>query len=89
MIVCHCNALTDRAIEATVVDILSEGSDRPLTTGAVVNALGARRKCSGCLRMLTDVITECSRRCGCDVCPKTVATGTTTNNLVELEVGTI
>lgn len=71
MIVCQCNAISDSKIESSVAELLAAQPDANLTAGAVVKHLGVRRKCTGCLNNLNRVITDCSQRCGCAVCPRT------------------
>ena len=74
MIVCQCNVISDQEIRAVIAGMLSADGPVPVTPGAVIRALGARRKCSGCVKTFVAVIEDCCRRCDGVGCPADWAT---------------
>ncbi|MEL6980503.1 MAG: (2Fe-2S)-binding protein [Pseudomonadota bacterium] len=83
MIVCQCNALSDREVRSAVSGILSDEPDRIVTPGTVVRALGLRRQCSGCLSALSDLVEDCCADCGRADCAKRCAPSTSEPQSVE------
>ena len=66
MIVCSCNRVTDRQIDAHVDRLLADDMLRLLTPGIVYQSIGARPRCGGCLSHASDLIqarAACVRSC--------------------------
>jgi len=59
MIVCHCNAITDRAIRAAVDWMRAADPDTLITPGKVYRALGKKADCGGCLPLFLDTMQQC------------------------------
>lgn len=59
MIVCHCNAITDRDIRAAVDWMRAADMQTIITPGKVYRALGKRPDCGGCLPLFIATLTEC------------------------------
>ena len=49
MIVCSCNVVSDREIQAVVEELVCVDPDVVLTPGMVYRAIGIRPKCGTCL----------------------------------------
>jgi hypothetical protein len=58
MIVCSCNIITRRDIEAVIEDILTADPYAILTPGLLYHRLGRRGKCCGCFPHVTDILVE-------------------------------
>lgn len=56
MIVCHCNAIAERDIEATIEELLAEDPWRLLVPGQVYHEMGKRGRCCGCFPGVIDII---------------------------------
>lgn len=67
MIVCHCNVITDRDIEATVRELLAADPHRLLTPGLVYMTLGKKGRCCGCFPNAIEVIHKAAAACGATV----------------------
>ncbi|PQO23826.1 (2Fe-2S)-binding protein [Rhodobacteraceae bacterium WD3A24] len=59
MIVCHCNAITDRDIRAAVDWMRAADPETIITPGKVYHALGKRADCGGCLPLLLAEMEKC------------------------------
>lgn len=59
MIVCHCNAITDRDIRAAVDWMRAADTQTIITPGMVYRALGKRPDCGGCLPLFIATLTGC------------------------------
>jgi len=59
MIVCHCNAITDRDIRAAVDWMRAADPDTLITPGKVYRALGRKSECGGCLPLFLDTMQRC------------------------------
>ncbi|MCZ7676041.1 MAG: (2Fe-2S)-binding protein [Roseovarius sp.] len=59
MIICHCNAITDRDIRAAVDWMRAADPGTLITTGKVFRALGRRSQCGGCLPLFLDTMQQC------------------------------
>ncbi|GAA4220342.1 bacterioferritin-associated ferredoxin [Sagittula marina] len=49
MMVCHCNAITDRDIHAAMHWMRAADPDTIITPGKIYRALGKKADCGGCL----------------------------------------
>ncbi|WP_101067402.1 (2Fe-2S)-binding protein [Roseovarius salinarum] len=58
MIVCHCNSITDKEIEAAVEWMRAADPDTIITPGRVYHALGKKVDCGGCLPQLIDTMRQ-------------------------------
>ena len=58
MIVCSCNIITRRDIEAVIEEILLEDAYAVLTPNLLYHRLGRRGKCCGCFPHVTDILVE-------------------------------
>jgi bacterioferritin-associated ferredoxin len=58
MIVCSCNIISRRDIEAAVEEILAEDSYAVVTPGLVYHRLGKRGKCGGCFPHAVRILVE-------------------------------
>jgi bacterioferritin-associated ferredoxin len=56
MIVCSCNIITRRDIEAVIEEILTQDPYAVLTPGLLYHRLGRRGKCGGCFPHVTEVL---------------------------------
>jgi len=59
MIICHCNAITDRDIRAAVDWMRAADPDTLVTPGKVYRALGKKADCGGCLPLFLDTMQQC------------------------------
>ena len=59
MIVCHCNAITDRDIRAAVDWMRAADARTIITPGKVYRALGKRPDCGGCLPLFMATLIGC------------------------------
>lgn len=55
MIVCSCNLITRRDIEATIERLLAEDRHAVLTPGLIYHRLGKRGKCGGCFAHVVEI----------------------------------
>jgi bacterioferritin-associated ferredoxin len=58
MIVCSCNIITRRDIEAVIEEILLEDAYAVLTPNLLYHRLGRRGKCCGCFPHVSDILVE-------------------------------
>jgi bacterioferritin-associated ferredoxin len=58
MIVCSCNIITRRDIEALIEEILSDDLYAVLTPNLLYHRLGRRGKCCGCFPHVTRILVE-------------------------------
>lgn len=58
MIVCSCNIITRRDIEAVIEEILLKDAYAVLTPNLLYHRLGRRGKCCGCFPHVTDILVE-------------------------------
>ncbi len=58
MIVCSCNIITRRDIEAVIERILSDDPYAVLTPNLIYHRLGRRGRCCGCFPQVTDILVE-------------------------------
>jgi bacterioferritin-associated ferredoxin len=56
MLVCHCNVITDRDIEAVVTGFLDEDPWQLIVPAKVYHELGKRGVCCGCFPNVVDII---------------------------------
>lgn len=56
MIVCSCNVVSHREIEAAVEELVAGDAEVVLTPGMVYRAIGVRPKCGTCLRHVVKLI---------------------------------
>ena len=56
MIVCHCNAITDRDIHAAVDWMRAADPETIITPGKIYRALGKKADCGDCLSMFIDTM---------------------------------
>lgn len=58
MIVCSCNIITRRDVEAVIEEILTEDLYAVLTPNLLYHRLGRRGKCCGCFPHVTEILVE-------------------------------
>jgi bacterioferritin-associated ferredoxin len=58
MIVCSCNIITRRDIEAVIERLLSDDPYAVLTPNLIYHRLGRRGRCCGCFPQVTELIVE-------------------------------
>lgn len=58
MIVCSCNVISSREIEAAVEELVASDADVVLTPGLVYESFGCRPKCGMCLQHVVQLIHE-------------------------------
>lgn len=56
MLVCHCNMITQKEVEATIVSLLEEDPWQLLVPAKVYHALGKRGRCCGCFPNVVETI---------------------------------
>ncbi|KGM49211.1 (2Fe-2S)-binding protein [Pseudooceanicola atlanticus] len=56
MIVCHCNAISDRDIHAAMDWMRAADPETIITPGKVYRALGKKPDCGGCLPLFMDTM---------------------------------
>lgn len=56
MIVCSCNVISSREIEAAVEDLIATDADVMLTPGMVYRTIGCQPKCGTCLRHVVQLM---------------------------------
>ncbi|KGF68496.1 hypothetical protein LL06_16140 [Hoeflea sp. BAL378] len=62
MIVCSCNIVTSKEIEAVILEFLMADEWQLITPGRVFQAMSARGKCCGCFPGVINIIVETTRR---------------------------
>lgn len=87
MIICQCNVITEQDFESAVTSLLSDSPDQDLTPGRVIRALKARRRCSGCLPALSNMIDGCKKRCGNEHCPRKMSSSTPQSEIYAITEG--
>ena len=58
MIVCSCNIITRRDIEAVIERLLADDPYAVLTPNLIYHRLGRRGRCCGCFPQVTDILIE-------------------------------
>lgn len=58
MIICSCNVISDRQIEAAVEALVSRDAEAEVTPGMVYRAMGCQPKCGTCFNNVVDRIYE-------------------------------
>ena len=58
MLVCQCNAITDREIVQVIRDLLADDPWQIIVPAKVYRELEKRCKCSGCVPNVVDLITK-------------------------------
>jgi bacterioferritin-associated ferredoxin len=58
MIVCSCNIIVRREIEAVIEEILAEDPYAVLTPGLLYHRLGRRGRCCGCFPHVSRILVE-------------------------------
>ena len=58
MIVCSCNIITHRDIEAVIERILADDPYAVLTPGLIYHRLGRRGRCCGCFPQVSRILVE-------------------------------
>jgi bacterioferritin-associated ferredoxin len=56
MIVCSCNVVSSREIEAAVEELVASDPDVVLTPGMIYRAIGVRPKCGTCLSHVVELM---------------------------------
>lgn len=56
MIVCHCNLISEKEIEDTIVGLLDEDRWQLIVPSKVYHAMGKRGRCCGCFPTVVDTI---------------------------------
>lgn len=62
MIVCSCNVITDRDIEAALVEIMRQQPPPMPTPGVVWRHLSKRMRCCGCAPLAVETIYACMEK---------------------------
>ena len=58
MIVCSCNVITRRDIEAVIERLLADDAYAVLTPNLIYHRLGRRGRCCGCFPQVTRILVE-------------------------------
>lgn len=58
MIVCSCNVLSHKQIEAAAERLVLRAPDRPVTAGRAFRDLGTRPQCGGCLELIRQLVRD-------------------------------
>jgi bacterioferritin-associated ferredoxin len=58
MLICHCNVITDREIEAVIRAFLAADPWEIIVPAKVYRELGKRGRCCGCFPNVVDIITR-------------------------------
>ena len=58
MIVCSCNIITSRDIEAVIERLLADDPYAVLTPGLIYHRLGRRGRCCGCFPQVSRILVE-------------------------------
>jgi len=58
MLVCHCNLISDRDIEAIVLELLKDDPWQLLVPAKVFREFENRGRCCGCVPNMVDIITR-------------------------------
>ena len=58
MIICSCNVISHREIEAAVEELVASDANVVVTPGMVYRAMGRRPKCGTCFQAVVDRIYE-------------------------------
>ncbi|MCW5695181.1 MAG: (2Fe-2S)-binding protein [Bauldia sp.] len=85
MIVCSCNVLSHKQIEAAAERLVEGAPDRPVTAGRAFRALGTKPQCGGCLELIRHLVREMGIPVTCPEPLGSVAEGTAAD-LPELPV---
>ena len=56
MLVCHCNIITEKEIERTIIDLLDADRWQLIVPAKVYHALGKRGRCCGCFPNVVETI---------------------------------
>jgi hypothetical protein len=56
MLVCSCNYITDKDIQAVITEMLDEDCWQLIVPGKVYHAMGKRGRCCGCFPNVVDLI---------------------------------
>ena len=56
MIVCHCNLISEKEIEETVIQLLDEDRWQLIVPAKVYHAMARRGRCCGCFPSVVDII---------------------------------
>lgn len=56
MLVCHCNILTEKDIEATILEILNEDCWQLIVPAKVYHRMSKRGRCCGCFPNVVETI---------------------------------
>ena len=56
MLVCHCNVITDKEIEQTIVRLLDEDPWQLIVPAKVYHAMAKRGRCCGCFPNVVETI---------------------------------
>ena len=56
MLICHCNLITDKEIEATIIELLDEDRWQLLVPAKVYHRMKMRGRCCGCFPNVVETI---------------------------------
>ena len=56
MLICHCNLITEKEIEATIIELLSEDAWMLIVPAKVYHRLHKRGRCCGCFPNVVETI---------------------------------
>lgn len=56
MLICHCNVITEKEIEQTIVDLLDEDAWQLIVPAKVYHRLKKRGRCCGCFPNVVETI---------------------------------
>ncbi len=56
MLICHCNVVTEKEIEETILELLAEDAWMLIVPARVYHRLGKRGRCCGCFPNVVETI---------------------------------
>jgi bacterioferritin-associated ferredoxin len=56
MLICHCNLITEREIEATITELLDEDAWQLIVPAKVYHCMAKRGRCCGCFPNVVETI---------------------------------
>jgi bacterioferritin-associated ferredoxin len=84
MIVCSCNVITRRDIEAVIERLLADDAYAVLTPNLIYHRLGRRGRCCGCFPQVTRILVE-----HCILVRERIARGETLEAVAEEPLGDV
>lgn len=56
MLICHCNLITEKEIEATIIELLDEDAWQLIVPAKVYHRMAKRGRCCGCFPNVVETI---------------------------------